>query len=123
MADILIRGMEMPSACFKCEFIEADLDWCRAAKREVENPYADDGLPVFCPLIALPDGHGRLVDGEALYKKSVELEQQAMSYVKARDGEEWKMWAAILTERTAFKFDVVDAPTIVPAEKEYVNNG
>lgn len=118
MADILIRGMEMPECCEVCPFEESAVDlYCDLAYKVIP-PLGITERPDFCPLIALPEGHGRLVDGEALYKKSVELEQQAMSYVKARDGEEWKMWAAILTERTAFKFDVVDAPTIVPAEED-----
>lgn len=61
----------------------------------------------------------RLIDADALYERACSLEAQALDYVGKlieRDGdevsEEWKIWSAILTERTAFKHDVFDAPTI-----------
>lgn len=61
----------------------------------------------------------RLIDADALYERAHNLEAQALDYVGKlieRDGDtvsvEWKIWSAILTERTAFKHDVFDAPTI-----------
>lgn len=61
----------------------------------------------------------RLIDANAMYERACSLEAQALDYVGKlieRDGdevsEEWKIWSAILTERTAFKHDVFDAPTI-----------
>ena len=63
----------------------------------------------------------RAIDADALYEKAASLEAQALDYVGKlieRDGDEvsteWKIWTAILTERTAFKHDVFDAPTIEP---------
>ena len=58
-----------------------------------------------------------LINREALYEKACGLEAQALSYVGkiANDEtkiEEWRIWSAILTERTAFKHDIFDAPTI-----------
>ena len=59
----------------------------------------------------------RTIDADPLYEKTCNLEAQALSYVGKLindEGkiEEWKIWSAILTERTAFKHDVFDAPTI-----------
>jgi hypothetical protein len=61
----------------------------------------------------------RLIDADALYERTCSLEAQALDYVGKlieRDGKEtsveWKIWSAILTERTAFKHDLFDAPTI-----------
>ena len=59
----------------------------------------------------------RLIDGNALYEKACDLEAQALDYtVKISNDEEkreeWLRWSAILAERTAFKHDVYDAPTI-----------
>ena len=61
----------------------------------------------------------RLIDADALYERACSLEAQAMGYVRKlteRDGDkvsvEWKMWSVALTERTAFKHDIFDAPTI-----------
>ena len=64
----------------------------------------------------------RLIDGNALYEKASDLEAQALDYaVKISNDEEkreeWLRWSAILAERTAFKHDVYDAPTIEPERK------
>lgn len=61
----------------------------------------------------------RLIDADALYEKAASLEAQALNYVEklmGRNGDmastERMIWTAILAERTAFKHDVFDAPTI-----------
>ena len=66
----------------------------------------------------------RLIDADLLYERACSLEAQALDYVGKlieRDGDEvsveWKIWSAILTERTAFKHDVFDAPTIEERKK------
>ena len=61
----------------------------------------------------------RLIDADALYERACELEAQALEYVGKiihddEKIEEWRKWSAILNERTAFKHDVYDAPTIEP---------
>ena len=60
----------------------------------------------------------RYIDADALYEQTAEWEEQAMAQVErlnrtTDEGEmaEWRKWTAILGERTAFKFDVADAPT------------
>ena len=62
-----------------------------------------------------------LISRRALYNKAATLEAQALDYVGKlieRDGEEtsveWRIWSAILIERTAFKHDVYDAPSAQP---------
>lgn len=66
----------------------------------------------------------RLIDADVLEEKFCELEAQALIHVgkiNERDGdefsEEWKIWSAILQERTAFKHDVFDSPTIETVEE------
>lgn len=66
----------------------------------------------------------RLIDADALYERTCNLEAQALDYVGKlieRDGDEvtteWKIWSAILVERTAFKHDLFDAPTIEERKK------
>lgn len=61
----------------------------------------------------------RLIDADLLYERACSLEAQALDYVGKlieRDGDkasvEWKIWSAVLMERTAFKHDVFDAPTV-----------
>ena len=64
----------------------------------------------------------RLIDADELLNKTAELEAVALEQV-AKYGPlsdihpgEWHRWDAILTERTAFKYDLMDAPTIDAVE-------
>lgn len=56
-----------------------------------------------------------LVSREYLYEKTAEWEAQALheveKYHPEEDRDKWLWWSAVLKERTAFKFDVVDAPS------------
>ena len=65
----------------------------------------------------------RLIDADALYERTAEWEAQASAHIEwlirepieemtEHDKSEWKRWTAIMGERTAFKHDVADAPTI-----------
>ena len=61
----------------------------------------------------------RPIDGDRLYEKAADLEAVALvqveKYMHSDDLDnivKWKIWSAILAERSAFKFDVADAPTI-----------
>lgn len=61
-----------------------------------------------------------LISRSALYEKASSLEAQALAYVgklnEQDDGAstEWRVWSAILAERSAFKHDVFDAPSAQP---------
>lgn len=62
-----------------------------------------------------------LIERKPLYEQTAKLEAQALDYVGRlieRDGEEpseeWRIWSAVLAERTAFKHDVFDAPSAEP---------
>ena len=58
----------------------------------------------------------RLIDADALYKNTAELDAQALHMCEVtmydEDLTEWRKWSAILKERSAFKHDVMDAPTV-----------
>lgn len=66
----------------------------------------------------------RLIDVDELFNKAVNLEAVAFEQVKKYEPldnpSEWHIWSAILTERTAFKYDLMDAPTI---EAEPIRHG
>ncbi|MBR3229794.1 MAG: hypothetical protein IKF91_03095 [Bacilli bacterium] len=52
-----------------------------------------------------------LISRRALYDKCVELEQEALKMVQTADDKTEKLiWNAVLVERSAFKFSVMDAP-------------
>lgn len=127
MADILIRGMEMPKTCSDCPGFVWDVNAvssspilaaqnngtmvCVFTREEIWNTKRGD----LCPLVPLPEGHGRLGDLDALSKEFEHLafldwNQKAAPY----------SWAYAYSEAQAA---VDDSPTIVPAEKGRDDNG
>ena len=89
---ILIKGMEMPTSCEKCEFHDG---WCLRLPGIVQamNERRED-----CPLVPVPP-HGRLIDADALLKKC--------EFVCTDDDEDIR----------AVRYSTIeDAPTIIPAE-------
>ena len=58
----------------------------------------------------------RLIDADALYAKAAKLEKEAREDLLKcdfnKDHETWRKLNEILLERTAFKYDIADAPTI-----------
>lgn len=57
-----------------------------------------------------------LISRSNLYYGALKLEQEAMTklmdLLDSGDLELIKVWSAVLCERTAFKFDVIDAPSV-----------
>ena len=72
---VLIKGMRMPENCIQCPMqfggmcyvMPADVDESRVAPT-VEAAWKQ-GEPDWCPLIEIPEPHGRLIDGDALQCK------------------------------------------------------
>ena len=83
---VVVKGMKMPDSCYHCKIAES-------CGHYIAN-YIDRRHPE-CPLIALPDKHGRLVDADA-------LDPDADYY----DGDYWAYSVA----------QVCNAPTIVESE-------
>lgn len=128
MADLIIRGMEMPKDCPHCEFaaigyaspMSSDCTlYCRAVDKfkdcateilkdkpyEVISHYND--RPDWCPLVPLPEGHGDLIDKQA-FKADIDGFIECMTKVGAVVDSEM-LWGKLL--------DALDnAKTIVPAE-------
>lgn len=101
MADILIRGMEMPKSCYECVLTHSFFRDLNCANLDGMSgfvgplPHTEDRHPD-CPLLPLPEGHGRLIDADALMKKGMHLDWSVQKWVQ--------------------EFDIMTAPTIVPAE-------
>ena len=98
MADLVIQGMEMPKNCAECPCL-SEWDDCGINH---EWKFADEfdntkGRLPSCPLIPLPEGHGRLIDGDKL---AGEMKNRKWIIGRASDPD----------------CLVFDAPTIVPAE-------
>lgn len=79
MADIVIRGMEMPKTCVQCDLkiYDPEIRWdengieqigawvCKRTREIIWNTQRGEG----CPLVPLPEGHGRLGDLDALQEE------------------------------------------------------
>ena len=68
---ILIKGMEMPEKCGSCDLFHVELPMhCTVVKghKTVGAPYGMP-RPDWCPLVEVPEPHGRLIDAEKLKKE------------------------------------------------------
>ena len=70
---VLIRGMKMPKECRECYLLEyyeyLGETQCSVTRRmlaERGKPISFDGRPSWCPLVEVPEPHGRLIDAEKL---------------------------------------------------------
>ena len=99
MSGIYIPGMEMPTRCCDCKMYVEDIYYCPLLQREIENPWADDGVELDCPLISVRE-HGDLKDTDA-------LRQWILTEMASLDTEEDREFVA---DRLANEL-----PTIIPA--------
>jgi len=68
MADILIKGMEMPESCYYCPMKNDGYYLCKATRpyKELEDD-CKECKPQWCPLVPVQP-HGDLIDRDALIK-------------------------------------------------------
>lgn len=102
MADIVIRGMGMPTNCSGCKLAQHQL-----FSRSIRCPilgysvaYYDEGIHYEehdCPLIEIPTPHGRLIDADRLISENAMIKYD---WSEAVDVE-----------------DIKNAPTIIEAER------
>lgn len=109
MADILIRGMEMPNNVFDCPLNSFGI--CNLAQDETHCDCIGDSHPEWCPLIHLPEGHGDLIDRDAFRAENglnAKCEHcQTNTYECQHD---------MIHTKMDFCGMLDDAPVIVPAE-------
>lgn len=91
---VLIKGMEMPYNCWDCSLLNASSCPCKNYSSALE--YTTNRHPN-CPLIEIPEPHGRLIDADALMKRM------------------WEETDCMISVPATF---VRDAPTVIPASKE-----
>lgn len=96
MADIVIRGLEMPNNVFDCPLNSFGI--CNLSQDETHCDCIGDSRPEWCPLVPLPEGHGRLIDADAFCR-----------FVANNSRIDGIIAAGIISY-------VNSAPTIVPAE-------
>lgn len=72
MADVLIRGMEMPIGCFYCpigaeQYFTGSIRCPLLGKAVGYFDEVKNKRDMNCPLDPLPEGHGRLIDADACH--------------------------------------------------------
>ena len=79
MPDILIRGMEMPKSCEDCPLVEETENFfgdimsrvCNLIYKGYTSEATKGRRRDDCPLVPLPEGHGRLIDADACHSPEV----------------------------------------------------
>ena len=69
---VVIKGMQMPETCAECPCLRHDsLDGEHAYQCNVtlEIRKNIDKKPEWCPLVALPEKHGKLIDADAFFSR------------------------------------------------------
>lgn len=101
---ILIKGMEMPRSCLECPMLSY---WvCRPKNEEIpdDTDLTEHPRPDWCPLVPLPEKHGRLVDADALFE------------TMGQDTDKWLIDDISYIETDEAMSAVFKAPTIIEAE-------
>lgn len=106
---VLIKGMEMPESCSKCAF--GDGYSCYAKGYIVQEDDWENKRADFCPLVEVPDGHGRLIDADAL------LDKQAAD-AKIFEGSTFYDDKVRYDEATNAVANIINAPTVIPSDKD-----
>ena len=106
MADVLIRGMEMPENCGNCFFCD---DWAKCQLLNLNNifDYCKDGIerPAKCPLVPLPERHGRLIDADAF-----------LAAMRPLCKEDAQAACTLETAKQLIYLAISSAPTVIPVE-------
>lgn len=70
---VLVKDMEMPKDCRECCMAEYHINtgktWCKPADGLLAvnfKPIPFEGRPDWCPLVEVPNKHGRLIDADEL---------------------------------------------------------
>ena len=73
---VIVKGMQMPSECRKCFAMDYGTmtgeTYCKVNGKtlaESYRPIGFDGRPEWCPLVELPEKHGRLIDADAFAER------------------------------------------------------
>ena len=130
MADLLIRGMEMPKSCSECRMLEGDTmdGLCHAANKWLDDDeyfrwyqYAEEDFdmskPSNCPLVELPD-HGPLGDLDEIWKLFEEEKYPETQIANETDHDDRYWMIGKNAGVNAFRRVCQNLQTIIPASKE-----
>ena len=96
---VVVKGMEMPENCAVCPFVTEYSRCVFLGMYAIDEERRADNCPIIC---SLPEGHGPLVDADALFDSIIKFY------------EKYGPNLGLMDMRVIFN----NAPTIVPAEAE-----
>lgn len=123
---VIVKGMELPSECEYCGFCRyypSDGSvWCNATnkllKMNWENPdwtHLDVKRPEWCPLVELPERHGRLIDADEL-KKEYGMKDDCTDCEKELRGKVKSCQYDVIYSKMDFCGWIDDQPTVIEEE-------
>ena len=117
---ILIKDIGMPESCARCQFSIAyySIDGYSCALCNGSADWSIDHRPDWCPLIEIPDGHGRLIDADALMKEFEKAENTMAEHGQEYSFSFMSSSQEISTEWYAVEEMVDNSPTIIPSDKD-----
>lgn len=110
---VLVKDMKMPEKCGSCDLFHAESPMhCTVVKghKTVGAPYGMP-RPEWCPLVELPETHGRLVDVDELSKKMYHDAFESDTDLQKWDSGCWIRYKLFENNRDA-------AQTVIEAEGE-----
>lgn len=70
MADLLIKGVEMPEKCYMCPCYDMDHEWCNALDDSLTGFNAFEKKVYYCPLVAVEQVEQFQIDGGVCWKEA-----------------------------------------------------
>lgn len=108
---VLVKGMKIPQKCYECDF-EYAINRCPLVHEDTDEVRFTKRLNG-CPLVELPEKHGRLIDADKLIedlKHDIAIDQDSLNYEELneinrkliQDDKDIKQNAIDLLEHTSY---------------------
>ena len=113
---ILIKGMTMPKNCSDCPCFD-DFGYY-TCNLDDEHRDVYNGRPEWCPLVELPEKHGRLIDGDELFRQmntAIAMMSGMMKVIGTEDDDGMQMELKAYRD---IRDGIKDYDTVIEAEGE-----
>ena len=106
---LYIKGMEMPKSCEECILDHKFFKWLGCNRHVSGDTIAEGKRSPACPLVPVPEPHGRLIDANEMF---VEFAIEGQRSKRYKLGEKWEL------NCEEIRSVISRLPTIIPASEE-----